>query len=119
MPGALPPAIPAAPGAPLPESLGAGEAYARLRRYCLGVLEAWRGFDLEARFAFAERRGERLRRIEAALILISNLPEKAGPSDYGPLAASFESGELSFLAGDLDAEGIALRDYARRMSSGS
>ena len=66
---------------------------------------------------FAEKRGEKLRRIEAALILISNLPESASRSDYGPLAASFESGELSFLSMDLDSQGIPLSAYARRMSS--
>jgi hypothetical protein len=118
MPDALvPAALPGPSGAPLPASVSPAQAYARLREHCLGILEAWKGFDLEARFGFAEKRGEKLRRIEAALILISNLPEKAGPADYGPLATSFESGELSFLAKDLDSRGVALSAYADRMAS--
>jgi hypothetical protein len=123
MPGALLPALPSGasprPSSVLPESIDPEEAYSRLRKYCLALLEDWKDFDLENRFAFCEKRGTRLRRVEAALILISNLPEKAAPADYGVLASSFESGELEFLAGDLDSEGFSLSSYALRMKSAS
>jgi hypothetical protein len=122
MPGALPPpggTLPPARDAdtPLPESIDPGQAYARLRDRCRGILADWAGLDLEGRVAFAEKRGTRLRRVEAALILISNLPDAAGPADFGPLAASFESGELAIFAMDEDAEGHRLGAYARRMAS--
>ncbi len=117
MPGALPPALPADPGEPLPAAIGPDQAYARIRDRCRGILAEWAGLDLEGRVAFAEKRGTRLRRVEAALILISNLPDAAGPADYGPLAASFESGELAIFAGDQDEEGRRLGAYARRMAS--
>lgn len=123
MPGSLLPALPSGasprPAPVLPESIGPDEAYARLRGYCLTILEDWKGFDLEGRFAFCEKRGTKLRRVEAALILISNLPEKAAPADYPALASSFECGELEFLSGDFDAEGFSLSDYAVRMKRGS
>jgi hypothetical protein len=96
--------------------MDAAQCYARLREYCLGLLEAWAGYGLEERFSFAEKRRIPLRRVEAALILISNLPERAGQGDYPPLAASVESGELEFLKRDVDPLGHSLGQYARRMA---
>ena len=127
MPGALPPGGALPPpsgdlppardaGRPLPAEIGPDQAYARIRDRCRGILSDWAGLDLEGRVAFAEKRGTRLRRVEAALILISNLPDTAGPSDYGPLAASFESGELAVFAMDEDAEGFRLGACARRLA---
>lgn len=103
----------------LPGSVGAGEAYARLRQACLALLVEWAGYGLEERVAFAEKRGARLRAVEAAMILVSNLPERLGAADRAPLAASFESGELAILGRDRDREGYALAECARRLTQDS
>ncbi len=112
---ALPAALSAPAARPLPAEIDAQEAYRILRDACRNILADWADYDLEKRFAFAESLSTPLRRIEAGLILISQLPESLRPEDRPSLAASFKNGELAFLASKQTDSGFNLGDYARRL----